>query len=275
MYLFFQLPTNPADWLHVAEVFEEVCSLKHCVGAMDGKHVAIQSPMNSGSEFFNYKSQFSIVLFAVVDANYNFMYADVGCQGRISDGGVFNNSKLKTMLESNALGLPEPQELPGRQIQVPYFFVADSAFALAKNILKPYSGDFQKGSHQRVFNYRLSRARRMVENVFGIISAIFRVLRKPMLLEPAKAQVIVLAIIHLHNHLRKCSKNFYMPEEIMDFEEYGVLTEGSWRRDSNMTSMIPLRSIPKRSSAELQKIRDELADYCVKEGAVSWQDKYA
>jgi hypothetical protein len=56
---------------------------------MDGKHILLQCPANSGSQFFNYKVTFNIVLFAVVDANYCFKYAHVGCQGRISDGGVF------------------------------------------------------------------------------------------------------------------------------------------------------------------------------------------
>lgn len=66
----------------------------HCLGAMDGKHVMLQALIHSGSDFYNYKSTFSIVLFAVVDARYNFIYADIGCQDRISDGGVFKNCKL-------------------------------------------------------------------------------------------------------------------------------------------------------------------------------------
>ncbi|XP_063242786.1 uncharacterized protein LOC134542451 [Bacillus rossius redtenbacheri] len=270
-----KLPKNPAEWMEVVKVFEDLWNLPHCVGAIDGKHVIIQSPMNSGSEFYNYKSQFSIVLFALVDGNYNFLFADVGCQGRISDGGVFNNSKLYDMMTKRTLGLPSPTELPGRQMKVPYFFAADNAFALGENILKPYSGDLEKGSCKRIFNYRLSRARRVVENAFGIASSVFRVLRKPILLEPEKVQLIVTAIIHLHNHLRWHSTNLYTPQELMDYEEGGVLTEGSWRKDENMTSLVPLRSIPRRSSAHFQKIRDELADYCVKEGAISWQKSYA
>jgi hypothetical protein len=42
--------------------------------------------------FFSYKGTFSIVLLAVVDANYLFRYAHVGMQGRICDGGVFLHS---------------------------------------------------------------------------------------------------------------------------------------------------------------------------------------
>jgi hypothetical protein len=78
----------------VSKDFETTWNFPHCIGAIDGKHVALQSPVNSGSEYINYKGFFSIVLFAVVDANYSFMFVDVECQGRISDRGVFANTNL-------------------------------------------------------------------------------------------------------------------------------------------------------------------------------------
>lgn len=79
------------------------------MGAIDGKHVILQSPINSSTEFFNYKSQFSIVLMVAVDADYNFMFADVGCQGRISDGGVLKDSLLYKMMSEENLRLPEKE----------------------------------------------------------------------------------------------------------------------------------------------------------------------
>ncbi|XP_050517740.1 uncharacterized protein LOC126892283 [Diabrotica virgifera virgifera] len=87
------------SWYFIAKQFNDKWNFPNCVGAMDGKHISIQAPINSGTDFFNYKSFFSIVLFAVVDANYNFIYANVGCQGRISDGGVFNDSYFKGALK--------------------------------------------------------------------------------------------------------------------------------------------------------------------------------
>jgi len=44
---------------------------------------------------------------------------------------------------------------------------------------------------------------RVVENAFGIVSSVFRCLRKPLLLQPEMAEIIVMAIVHLHNFLRK------------------------------------------------------------------------
>jgi len=84
------------------------CSFPHAIFAMDGKHVVIQAPNLSGSEFYNYKNSFSIVLFALVDANYNIMYVDVGCQGRISDGGVFKNITLYKKLKNRVLNILNP-----------------------------------------------------------------------------------------------------------------------------------------------------------------------
>jgi len=249
----------------------------HCLGALDGKHVIIHSPMNSGSDFFNYKSTFSIVLFALVDANYNFLFVDSGCQGRISDSGVFKNSQLGQKMERDELSFPPAEPLNGREKDVSYFFVGDEAFALSENLMKPFAGMHRKHSSQRVFNYRICRARRVVENVFGKVSAVFRVLRKPLLLEPEKAQLVVMTVAHLHNFLRRStnSMNVYTPPGVFDSEIEGRFIEGSWRMNTNdMTSLVPLRNIPRRSCKTAQELREELADYLLNEGRVQWQDEY-
>jgi len=183
--------------------------------------VALQAPMNNGSEFFNYKSNFSITLFAVVDADYNFIFADVGCQDRISDSGVFKNCKLWKKLATNSLSLPEESNLPERSKKIPYVFLGDETFALNKNLMKPFLGTRHKRSAESIFiffNYQFSRARRVVENVFGIFSAVFRVLRKPIILEPEKAELVVMTIICLHNFLRKSrtSRDIYTPPTRFD-----------------------------------------------------------
>lgn len=55
----------------------------------------IPKPPNSSSSFFNYKKFYSIVLFAVTLSDRKFIHAEVGINGVISDGGVFNHSELK------------------------------------------------------------------------------------------------------------------------------------------------------------------------------------
>lgn len=81
--------------------------------AIDGKHVTIQAPPNSGSQYFCYKKTFSIVLLALVDAHYNFIAVDVGSVGKNSDGGITAHSKLGKALDQNKLNVASKEPLPG------------------------------------------------------------------------------------------------------------------------------------------------------------------
>ena len=72
---------------------------------MDGKHIVIKQPKNSESYYFNYKGTFSVVLLGLVDANYKFIYVDVGCNERISDGAVYRNSSLSKAIGNCLLGI--------------------------------------------------------------------------------------------------------------------------------------------------------------------------
>lgn len=271
------MPKSEREWLQVTEKFEQQWNFPHAIGAIDGKHVVIQCPAGSGSEYFNYKSFFSIVLFALVDANYNFLFADVGCQGRISDGGVFKNTQLYIDLQNGHFNLPQPESLPGHGTSLPYVILGDEAFALSNNLMKPYSGTYQKGSKERIFNYRLSRARRVVENAFGICSSVFRILRKPMLLKPEKAQLVVMACVYLHNFLRKSktSQDVYCPEGALDTEIDGRVIPGNWRIDNEMSSLLSLTKIPRKSPMSAQEIRNGFSTYFLSNGAVPWQNEYA
>lgn len=182
-------------------------------------------------------------------ANYCFIYADVGCQGRISDGGILRNTSFYRKLQNNELAIPPDDLLPGRTEKVPYVFIGDDAFPLQNNLLKPFPGIQENGSKERIFNYRLSRARRVVENAFGILSAVFRVLRKPLLLEPEKACTVVRCCLYLHNFLRKSesSRNLYTPNGALDSEIEGNIIEGSWRNDSALQKS-PTKVITKLSA---------------------------
>lgn len=170
---------------------------------MDGKHINILPPPHSASDYINYKGYFSIVLLALVDHDYCFLFAEVGAKGRISDGGVYNSSVLLEKLTSNSINLPPPSLLPGFNIELPYVFLGDGAFPLSTNLMKPFPGHHALDTPQRLFNQELSRSRVVVENTFGIMASKFRVFKKPMHLCDVKASIITMTCILLHNFLRK------------------------------------------------------------------------
>ena len=237
----------------------------------------MQAPANSGSYYYNYKGTFSIVLLAVVDAEYKFLYVDVGCNGRVSDGGVFNRCSLYHALETGTVELPPAIPLPGRTQPVPYFFVADDAFAMRNYIMKPYPFKDQPAPN-RIFNYRLSRARRIVENVFGIIANRFRVLRKPLIQNPTSTVNIVLAVCVLHNFLMSTqgSRSSYLQPGLLDTEstDTHVLQCGMWREEGlPSTNLLQLQRRPRPSSQN--STRNELREFFMTpQGEISWQYKH-
>lgn len=133
------MPQPTVDmWQKISYEYENKWQFYNCLGALDGKHVTVRKPLLSGSSFFNYKQTFSTVLMALADANYRFTFIDIGSMGRFSDSCVFSNSSLGKMLLNGTLELPAPKPLPGQTSASPYVFVADEAFPLKINLMRPY-----------------------------------------------------------------------------------------------------------------------------------------
>lgn len=91
---------------------------------------------------------------------------------------------------------------------------------------------------QRIFNYRLSRARRVVENAFGILANRLRVFRTTICLKPAKAVVVTLAALCRHNFMCQKQPEAYLPPGFTDWEdENHQLHEGEWRVQRTLHSV--------------------------------------
>ena len=87
-------PPERRDWECIEEGFRTKWNFPNCCGAINRKHINIQALKNSGCLYFNYKGTFSLVLMALVDADYQFIYVDIGDYGSQSDCAVFKNSNL-------------------------------------------------------------------------------------------------------------------------------------------------------------------------------------
>ena len=103
-----------------------------------------------------YKSYFSLVLPALVDAEYKFLWVNVGASGFSSDAQIFSCSKLKRKIENSTLGLPPPEPLGSGGANLNYSLLGDNAFALMPWLIKPYSRR-QLTREERIANYRISR----------------------------------------------------------------------------------------------------------------------
>ncbi|XP_078491756.1 uncharacterized protein LOC144747572 [Ciona intestinalis] len=264
-------PPTAEDWLQIADDFQKFWQCSNCIGAIDGKHIRIKAPPNSGTEFYNYKGFFSIVLLAICDAHYRFVLVDIGDSGRHSDGGIFSNSRVGKKFDKGSLSIPAPNSLAGSDINVPYYFAADDAFPLKTGIVKPYPGRHLSEDKQ-IFNYRLSRGRRVVENAFGILAVRWQVFYKMMNCDPEMAQCIVQACVVLHNFLqspRQVGSHIYGDQ----FDGNGNTVNGNWRQ--TIPSTVNMDSLGHIGSNFYSRYagfyRDELKKYFLKDGAVAWQ----
>ncbi|ERL93672.1 hypothetical protein D910_10960 [Dendroctonus ponderosae] len=145
---------------------------------------------------------YSIDLMAVVDVNYKVTMIDVGSFGKNSDGSILEHSYFGKLLYGNTMDLPENKELNGSENHaMPVVFVGDEAFRLSQHLMKPYPRrnlDLRK----KIFNYRLSHARQLVECAFGILVSKFRIFETSIAIKPTKIDKTIKAACVLHNFIR-------------------------------------------------------------------------
>ena len=119
------LPTHAAEWRLIADGFQQKWNFPHTIGALDGKHVRCIKPSGSGSTYFNYKKFFSVLLLGLVDADYKFVWVDIGGRGAAGDAQAWNESDLKDAVDTGELKIPQPDTLPNDNEDVPYFFIGE------------------------------------------------------------------------------------------------------------------------------------------------------
>ena len=125
-------------WQKKIDGFEKRWNIPNCFGAIDGKHVRIKKPNKAGSDYFNYKRYSSLVLMALVDYEYKFIWVDIGYNGG-SNSQIWKHVlnwikelKPETWTYHPKKPLPEDNEIS------PYFIVGDDAFALRSYLQKPF-----------------------------------------------------------------------------------------------------------------------------------------
>ncbi|XP_068219245.1 uncharacterized protein, partial [Palaemon carinicauda] len=265
---YLKFPTSVAKWQIIAREFESRWNFPNCVGAVDGKHVCITPPPDCGSYFWNYKGYNSLVLLGVVNVNYEFTMADIRTNGRVSDGRVIENTEFGKRLSNKRPNIPDDTTPVNSNCRLPYVFVGDEAFALRPNFMKPYP---QKdlNAEDRIYNYRLSRARRVVENVFGIMASRFRVFYTSIHLKLSSIEKIVMACVILHNYLRITCPSEYSPAECFHRDDIpnGITVPGLSVDSITVASLAHGQGM--RNYSKIAKdVRVKFKDFFDNEGAV-------
>lgn len=207
---------------------------------------------------------------AIASARYKFLMVDIGGEGRHSDGGIFKNSIMSYRFQHNQMYIPVATPIIEGGKAMPYMLVADEAFQLNSFTLRPYPGKTLT-NEQRVFNYRLSRARKVVENTFGIMVARC-IFTKPINTFLITAKSIVKAYVLLHNYCMDkvgyCSKGF-ADEPVRNKEPI----RGEWRNMIQHNSGIaPLQNDGSNTHSRFAaSIREDYKNYFLNERAIPWQ----
>lgn len=241
------------NWLKIAKDFHLRAIFQNCLGAIDGKHIRTIKPYNSGSVCYNYKHFFSIILLAICDADYKFVYINVGAYGMDSDSTIlYVHLTFYLKLMNNDLQVPEHQPISSiNPIQVPFVIVGDEAFGQSDKVMRPFGGS-NLTTKKKIFNYRLSCAQRYIECSFGILANKWQIFYRPINVNLDLVTSITKTCCVLHNYVRE--RDGYKFEDTL--------------------CILGLEKVPtgiQRATRRGMSYRDMFDDYFMTEGQLPWQ----
>ena len=193
---YIRLPKTENELSDVVAGFNDMWGFPNCCGAIDGSHIPISAPCQLRTDYYNRKGWYSVVLQSLVDDKYRFMDMYVGWPGSVHDARVFANSDLYHLGRTGTLFPKRTLELDG--VDVPVVILGDSAYPLMSWLLKPFAFG-TTSMEQQSFNYRLSRARMVIENAYGRLKGRWRCLLKRLDVHVNNVPVVVAACCTLHN----------------------------------------------------------------------------
>jgi len=218
----------------------------------------------------------------VSNAKHQFLVIESGASGKRSDSNIFFKSNFYQKMLKKKLNIPPPCPVEGLENDLPFFFVGDNAYLLTGTFTTPFRGD-NLDDEEMVYNYRLSRARRIVENAFGIMCARFRIFFRPIEGSSSLIKSIILCCLALHNfHLQDeesvpPSSRRYSPHTYADYvREDGKVIFGRWRNEQPESERCLFRDLMQKvtkaefSTVQGKDLREMLVRYFVIK-SVPWQ----
>ncbi|XP_046408698.1 putative nuclease HARBI1 [Ischnura elegans] len=161
-------------------------AFRRCVGAIDGTHVRVFCPRGKGEDYINRKLSYSLRMQAVCIASGKIIHAYTGFPGSVHDSRVLRHSSIYAESRYPPEG---------------YFLVGDGGYPCRASpiaLITPYRAP--SNDSQTLFNHKLSKARIVVERVFGMLKTRWRsVFTKVIEVKIAKAVKVIIACAVMHN----------------------------------------------------------------------------
>ena len=193
---YIRFPTTEDEVIEGRETFDSLTDLPNVVGAIDGTHIRMQKPKDSGPDYFSRYQQYDVVVQAVVNGEKRFLDVAAGFPGSMHDARIFKNSAICQKIMNGEL-LNEPTvRVQNREVKP--FLLGDSAYPISTSLLKPYP-EGTRDPKEIHFNKELSRARVSVECAFGILKRRWRILQKRLDSNIAFVTKCIIACCVIHN----------------------------------------------------------------------------
>ena len=193
------MPCTEEDFKDKMKEMNERWQFPFCWAAIDGCHIPIKCPPGGAAsckEYHNFKNFYSVVLMAMVDSKYRFIWGSCGFPGNSHDAIIFQATELWEKLNEHDF-IPDIAHKVA-DVNIGPLIIGDSAFPFKPWLLKPYTNAVLT-EKQRYFNYRLSRARMVTEGAYGQLKGRWRVLLRKNESEPSQVKTTTLACMVLHN----------------------------------------------------------------------------
>ena len=181
----------------VVDGFKHKWRFPQCAGVVDGTHIPIVSPHDYPADYYNRKGWHSVIMQGTVNHLGIFMDIYIGWPGRVHDARVFSNSGLYRLGQEGILLPSWTEHLSGKDI--PLVILGDPAYPLLSWLMKSFPDNGCLSRQQKTFNYRLSRARVVVEHAYGRLKGRWRCLLKRLDVNVGDVPHVIAVCCTLHN----------------------------------------------------------------------------
>ena len=242
---YIQFPSG-ARLDEVVDGFLNKWGVPMCVGAIDGSHIPVCGMAMNHTDYYNRKGWYSVILQGIVDHSYRFIDINVGWPGSVHDARVFGHSALYSSIEN---GLLPNRNMTVNGINIPLYLIGDSAYPLKTWLMKPYTHSPSLTRQQQYYNYRLCKARIVVENAYGRLKARWHRLMKRNDMRMEVIPTVILAACVLHNIC----------------EIHGETFQECWLRDmetsNNLQQPNAIAVVANRAGERAKQVREALVYY--------------